>query len=75
MSGNKFLIFIVSISATLVISIVIFFVIGEIIHLLKPKSEHPVMPTAEIFYSAIISLPISTFLLIKIYIWLLRKYE
>jgi len=74
MSRNKFLILIVSITATFVISSVIFFLIGEIIHLHKKETEHPVMPTAEIFYSAIISFPVSIFFFIYIYKMLIKKY-
>jgi uncharacterized BrkB/YihY/UPF0761 family membrane protein len=79
MKTMKIMLFIISILITSALSLAVYFIFIVILSMYakytNPHPEHGVMPLGALVYAVIPTIPISIFLLLKIYKWLLKKYE
>jgi uncharacterized BrkB/YihY/UPF0761 family membrane protein len=79
MSGMKVLIFIVSILIAFILSAFAYFIFTVILAMYakytNPYPEHGLMPLGALVYAAFPTIPISIFLLVKIYKLLVMRNE
>jgi len=75
----RVILFIISILIALILSAIVYiiFVVAFAMYAkyTNPHPEHGVMPLGALIYAAFPTIPISIFLLVKIYKWLVKRYE